>query len=119
MPVSKHFLIVLFLLWIFYSHYLSIFVAAGQTADRWVERGRYVQSDDFDLGLYSNFKVIVFVTILHGLTPNIGIVLMNVFSAYIDVNLGIDVVFQALSLFKIAILLLIVIAGASVTIIFN
>ena len=44
---------------------------------------------------------------------------MYVFSAYIDVNLGIDVVFQALSLFKIAILLLIVIAGASVTIIFN
>ena len=41
---------------------------------------------------------------------------MYVFSAYTDVNLGIDIVFQALSLFKIAILLLIVIA--SVTIIF-
>jgi len=59
----------------------NILIAAGQTADRWVERGIAI-------------GVIVFVTILHGLTPTVGIALMN-----------------ALSVFKIAILLLVVITG--------
>jgi hypothetical protein len=44
---------------------------------------------------------------------------MNVYiSAYFNVNMGIDIVCQALSVFKIGILLLIVIAGASNTLIF-
>ena len=43
---------------------------------------------------------------------------MYVSSAYFDVNLGIDIVCQALSVFKIAILLLIVIAGAFDTVFF-
>jgi amino acid transporter len=59
----------------------NILIAADQTANRWVERGIAI-------------GVIVFVTILHGLTPKLGIALMN-----------------ALSVFKIVILLLIVVAG--------
>ncbi|KAF8878903.1 amino acid transporter [Gymnopilus junonius] len=59
----------------------NILVSAGHVADRWVVRG---------IGL----GVIFFVTILHGLTPRIGVALMN-----------------ALSVFKIIILLFIVITG--------
>jgi hypothetical protein len=43
---------------------------------------------------------------------------MYVSSAYFNVNLGIDIVCQTLSVFKIVILLLIVIAGAFDAIIF-
>ena len=43
---------------------------------------------------------------------------MYVSSAYFNVNLGIDIVCQALSVFKIVILLLIVITGAFDTVIF-
>jgi hypothetical protein len=62
--------------------------------------------------------VIVFATILHGLTPKLGIAMINVCisAAYFNVNMGIDIVCQALSLFNIAIVLLIVIAGASDTV---
>ena len=42
---------------------------------------------------------------------------MYVSNAYYNVNLGIDIVCQVLSVFKIVILLLIVVAGAFVTII--
>ncbi|KIK03579.1 hypothetical protein K443DRAFT_468906 [Laccaria amethystina LaAM-08-1] len=59
----------------------NILIAAGRVADRWVVRG-------IALG------VICFVTILHGLTPKIGVFLMN-----------------ALSVFKIVILLFVVISG--------
>ncbi|KAF8156097.1 amino acid transporter [Crassisporium funariophilum] len=59
----------------------NILIAAGHAADRWVVRG-------IALG------VIFFVTILHGLIPRFGVILMN-----------------ALSLFKIVILLFIVITG--------
>ncbi|KAF9010789.1 amino acid transporter [Cyathus striatus] len=59
----------------------NILVSAGHTADRWVVRG-------IALG------VIAFVTLLHGLTPRLGIGLMN-----------------ALSVFKIVILVFIVITG--------
>ncbi|KAJ6585396.1 amino acid permease-domain-containing protein [Mycena capillaripes] len=59
----------------------NILIAAGQPDPRWVVRG-------IALG------VIFFVTLLHGLTPRLGILVMN-----------------ALSLFKIVILLLIVITG--------
>ncbi|KAF8816854.1 high affinity methionine permease [Phlegmacium glaucopus] len=59
----------------------NILIAAGHTADPWVERGIAI-------------GVIVFVTTLHGFTPRIGIALMN-----------------ALSVFKILILLVVVIAG--------
>ena len=43
---------------------------------------------------------------------------MYVSSAYLNVNLSIDIVFQALSVFKIVILLLIVVAGAFDTVVF-
>ena len=43
---------------------------------------------------------------------------MHVSSAYFNVNLGTDIGFQALSVFKIVILLLIVIAGAFDIVIF-
>ncbi|KAJ6583989.1 amino acid transporter [Mycena vulgaris] len=59
----------------------NILIAAGQPDPRWVVRG-------IALG------VIIFVTLLHGLTPKLGILVMN-----------------ALSLFKIVILLIIVITG--------
>ncbi|KAI0047897.1 amino acid transporter [Auriscalpium vulgare] len=59
----------------------NILISAGHAADRWVVRG-------IALG------VIFFVTLLHGLTPRLGIYLMN-----------------ALSLFKIFILVFIVITG--------
>ncbi|KAJ7913549.1 amino acid transporter [Mycena leptocephala] len=59
----------------------NILIAAGQPSERWVVRG-------IALG------VIFFVTLLHGLTPKLGILVMN-----------------ALSLFKIVILLVIVITG--------
>ncbi|RDX42915.1 amino acid transporter [Lentinus brumalis] len=59
----------------------NILVAAGQPADRWVTRG-------IALG------VIGFVTLLHGLTPRLGVYVMN-----------------GLSLFKIVILLFVVITG--------
>ncbi|KAF8169222.1 amino acid transporter [Pholiota molesta] len=59
----------------------NILVAAGHAADRWVVRG-------IALG------VIFFVTLLHGLTPRIGVLLMN-----------------TLSVFKIVILLFVVISG--------
>ncbi|OJA15856.1 hypothetical protein AZE42_12930, partial [Rhizopogon vesiculosus] len=59
----------------------NILVAAGQVAGRWTERG-------IALG------VIFFVTLLHGLTPKTGILFMN-----------------ALSIFKIVILLFVVISG--------
>ncbi|KIM84444.1 hypothetical protein PILCRDRAFT_818003 [Piloderma croceum F 1598] len=59
----------------------NILVSAGHAADRWVVRG-------IALG------VIAFVTILHGLTPRLGILLMN-----------------GLSVFKIIILVFIVITG--------
>ncbi|KJA15765.1 hypothetical protein HYPSUDRAFT_207620 [Hypholoma sublateritium FD-334 SS-4] len=59
----------------------NILVSAGHAADRWVVRG-------IALG------VIFFVTVLHGLTPRIGILLMN-----------------TLSVFKIIILVFIVITG--------
>ncbi|KAF7298690.1 Amino acid transporter [Mycena indigotica] len=59
----------------------SILIAAGQPDPRWVVRG-------IALG------VILFTTVLHGLTPRLGILVMN-----------------ALSVFKIVILLLIVVTG--------
>ncbi|KAH7887208.1 amino acid transporter [Phlebopus sp. FC_14] len=59
----------------------NILVSAGQVAGRWNERG-------IALG------VIFFVTILHGLTPRMGVFIMN-----------------ALSVFKIVILLFVVITG--------
>ncbi|KAL4261032.1 Cellular Amino Acid Transporter [Pleurotus pulmonarius] len=59
----------------------NILVAAGHAADRWVVRG-------IALG------VITFVTILHGFTPRLGILVMN-----------------GLSVFKIVILLFVVISG--------
>ncbi|KAJ7133644.1 amino acid permease-domain-containing protein [Mycena epipterygia] len=59
----------------------SILIAAGQPASRWVVRG-------IALG------VIFFATLLHGLTPRLGILMMN-----------------ALSLFKIVILTIVVITG--------
>ncbi|KAF8955657.1 amino acid transporter [Flammula alnicola] len=59
----------------------NILVSAGHAADRWVVRG-------IALG------VIFFVTLLHGLVPRLGIALMN-----------------ALSVFKIVILLFVVISG--------
>ncbi|EPS98295.1 hypothetical protein FOMPIDRAFT_1051688 [Fomitopsis schrenkii] len=59
----------------------NILEAAGTTATRWNERGIAI-------------AVIVFVTLLHGFTPRLGVYLMN-----------------ALSVFKIVILLFIVIAG--------
>ncbi|PPR00317.1 hypothetical protein CVT24_004604 [Panaeolus cyanescens] len=59
----------------------NILIAAGHTAERWVVRG-------IALG------VIVFVTVLHGLTPRFGIWLMN-----------------ALSMFKVIILLFVVVSG--------
>ncbi|KAF7314705.1 High affinity methionine permease [Mycena kentingensis (nom. inval.)] len=59
----------------------SILIAAGQPATRWVVRG---------IGL----GIIVFVTILHGFTPRLGIRLMN-----------------ALSVFKIVILAMVVVTG--------
>ncbi|KAI0760733.1 amino acid transporter [Fomes fomentarius] len=62
----------------------NILVAAGHTAERWVTRG-------IALG------VIFFVTLLHGLTPRLGIWVMN-----------------GLSLFKIFILVFIVITGWAV-----
>ncbi|KAI0330740.1 amino acid transporter [Cubamyces sp. BRFM 1775] len=59
----------------------NILVSAGHTADRWVTRG-------IALG------VIGFVTLLHGLTPRLGVWVMN-----------------GLSVFKIVILLFVVISG--------
>ncbi|OJA14246.1 hypothetical protein AZE42_11588 [Rhizopogon vesiculosus] len=59
----------------------NILVAAGQDAGSWTERGIAV-------------GVMIFVTLLHGLTPKIGILLMNV-----------------LSIFKIILLLFVVISG--------
>jgi len=59
----------------------NILVAAGRTADQWVVRG-------IALG------VIFFVTLLHGLTPRFGVLVMN-----------------TLSVFKIIILLFVVITG--------
>ncbi|KAF7976675.1 hypothetical protein HWV62_6027 [Athelia sp. TMB] len=59
----------------------NILVSAGHVADRWVERGIAI-------------GVVVFVTLLHGLTPRAGVWLMN-----------------ALSMFKIVILVFIVITG--------
>ncbi|KAH9478194.1 High-affinity methionine permease [Psilocybe cubensis] len=59
----------------------NILISAGHAAERWVVRG-------IALG------VIFFVTVLHGLTPKLGVLLMN-----------------ALSVFKIIILLFIVITG--------
>ncbi|KAI8974815.1 amino acid transporter [Trametes punicea] len=59
----------------------NILVSAGHTADRWVTRG-------IALG------VIGFVTLLHGLTPRLGIWVMN-----------------GLSVFKIVILLFVVVSG--------
>ncbi|THH29072.1 hypothetical protein EUX98_g5112 [Antrodiella citrinella] len=61
--------------------FTAILVAAGHTATPWVERG-------IALG------VIFFVTLLHGLTPRVGIVVMN-----------------TLSVFKIGILLFVVVTG--------
>lgn len=59
----------------------NILIVAGRAADRWVVRGIAI-------------GVIVFVTLLHGFTPRLGVWFMN-----------------GLSMFKIAILLFIVIAG--------
>ncbi|KAJ3555603.1 hypothetical protein NM688_g2483 [Phlebia brevispora] len=59
----------------------NILVAAGHTAGRWTERG-------IALG------VIFFVTLLHGLTPRLGVLVMN-----------------GLSVFKIVILVFVVITG--------
>ncbi|KAJ7439224.1 amino acid transporter [Mycena latifolia] len=59
----------------------NILIAAGQPDPRWVVRGIAI-------------GVMVFVTLLHGVTPRLGILVMN-----------------ALSLFKIVVLLLIVITG--------
>ncbi|KAI0317435.1 amino acid transporter [Amylostereum chailletii] len=59
----------------------NILISAGHAADRWVVRG-------IALG------VIFFVTLLHGLTPRLGVLLMN-----------------AISVFKVIILLFIVITG--------
>lgn len=59
----------------------NILVAAGQPVGRWTERG-------IALG------VIFFVTLLHGLTPKTGVLIMN-----------------TLSIFKIAILLFVVVTG--------
>ncbi|KAI0037186.1 amino acid transporter [Vararia minispora EC-137] len=59
----------------------NILISAGHAADRWVVRG-------IALG------VIIFVTLLHGLTPRLGVFIMN-----------------TISVFKIVILLFIVITG--------
>ncbi|KAI0783753.1 amino acid transporter [Abortiporus biennis] len=59
----------------------NILVASGHTADRWVSRGIAI-------------AVIVFATLLHGLTPKLGLYFMN-----------------GLSVFKIAILLFVVVTG--------
>ncbi|RPD60338.1 hypothetical protein L226DRAFT_469430, partial [Lentinus tigrinus ALCF2SS1-7] len=59
----------------------NILVAAGHTADRWVTRGIAV-------------GVIVFATLLHGLAPRLGVYVMN-----------------ALSLFKVFLLLFVVVTG--------
>jgi hypothetical protein len=109
-----------------YSHFVSILVAAGRTADPWVERGIAIG------GMFSDFNqllpyipsphfsiVIVFVTILHGLIPKVGIALMNVCILCIfQCESGIDIVCQVLSVFKIVLLLLIVIAGGFDIVIF-
>jgi L-type amino acid transporter 9 len=61
----------------------SILISAGQPAERWVVRGialsgkiRLPQSDNMIATL--SIPVIFFVTGLHGLTPKLGILLMNV-----------------------------------------
>ncbi|KAH7908037.1 amino acid transporter [Hygrophoropsis aurantiaca] len=59
----------------------NILVSAGKVADRWTERGIAL-------------AVIFFVTVLHGLTPRTGVFIMN-----------------ALSVFKIVILVFVVITG--------
>ncbi|KAJ7755092.1 high affinity methionine permease [Mycena olivaceomarginata] len=59
----------------------NILIAAGQPDPRWVVRGIAV-------------GVMIFITLLHGLTPRLGVLVMNV-----------------LSIFKIAILLLVVVTG--------
>ena len=66
----------------FYSRFLSILIAAGLPANRWVERGIAMGGMFNQLlvfsHLFSKFIVIIFVTILHGFAPKMGVVLMNV-----------------------------------------
>ncbi|KAM5542077.1 hypothetical protein V8D89_004387 [Ganoderma adspersum] len=62
----------------------NILITAGHTADRWVSRGIAI-------------AVIVFVTLLHGLAPRLGVWFMN-----------------GLSMFKVVILLFVVITGWAV-----
>ena len=62
----------------------SILVTAGHTAERWVTRGialggqSSVPSSEHDKMVDMLYKVIAFVTLLHGLTPKLGVWVMNV-----------------------------------------
>lgn len=61
---------------------LSILVSAGHSADRWVVRGIAIGGKQLSSFLKRNTcsytLVIVFTTILHGLTPRLGVYFMNV-----------------------------------------
>jgi len=66
-----------------FTDVLSILVVAGRTADRWVVRGIAIggMSHRYKIDLYispSSLSVIVFVTLLHGFTPRLGVWFMNV-----------------------------------------
>jgi hypothetical protein len=64
----------------------SILISASQPAERWVVRGialggkiRLSQCDNMiDCHPFLSIPVIFFITGLHGLTPKLGILLMNV-----------------------------------------
>jgi hypothetical protein len=71
------------------------------------------------LNLSITFPVIVFVTVLHGFTPRIGVWFMNVRSILSPSPMITNSLLQGLSVFKIVILLFVVVAGERICIIVN
>ncbi len=96
----------------------SILIAAGKEAGRWSSRGIAIAGRSRLLSRCQRVLlpliVIVFATLLHGLTPRLGIIVMNVSEAFSRHNGRTNIsAYQGLSVFKIIILLFVVITGAS------
>lgn len=96
----------------------SILIAAGKEAGRWSSRGIAIAGKSRLLsrsqGASPPLTVIVFATLLHGLTPRLGIIVMNVSEAFNCHNCRTNTsAYQGLSVFKIVILLFVVITGTS------
>ncbi|SRR6266404_1694389 len=94
---------------------ISILVSAGHRADLWVVRGIAIggmqSASLLGIPIQNLIPAICFVVSLHGFTPRLGVYVMNVSKTFYPPFEEIFILYQALTLFKTVVLLLIVVTG--------